>query len=127
MTPRQTLLREVFARHSGPFAYGGADCVSMARDAIETVTGRRLELPAWHDEASALAIIARYGSLSAAVQHVLGTPAASPPEDGDVVLVRTPDGVELCGVWACGRPVARCARGVVPMPARWACAWWRVG
>lgn len=125
MDARQSLLREVFARHSGPFAYGRADCVSLARDALETLTGRRLDLPVWHDEASAAAVIARYGSLCGAVTHALGAPASDPPQDGDVVLVRTPDGVELCGVWAGGRPVARCARGVVPMPSRWARAWWR--
>lgn len=125
ITTRQSQLREVFARHSGPFAYGGADCVSLARDALETLTGRRLELPVWHDEASAAAVIARYGSLHAAVSHALGAPATDPPQDGDVVLVRAPDGTELCAVWANGRPVARCTRGVVPLHARWVVACWR--
>ena len=46
MNDRQTLLREVFARHSTPFAYGGAECVALARDAFETLTGRKLELHA---------------------------------------------------------------------------------
>jgi len=125
LTTRQTLLREVFARHSGAFAWGGNDCASMARDALQTITGRSLEVPHWHDEASAAAVIARYGSLHAAVAHVLGQPATDAPQDGDVVLIRTPDGTEICGVWAAGRPVARAARGVVPMPARWVRAHWR--
>ena len=125
MDTRQSQLREVFARHSTPFAYGGADCVTMARDAMETLTGRPLNLPVWHDEASAAAVIARYGSLHAAVAHVLGTPATAPAQDGDVVLVRSPDGTEMCGVWAAGRPCVRARNGVVPMPARWATAHWR--
>lgn len=125
MDARQALLREVFARHSTPFGYGGADCVSFARDAFETLTGRRLEVPQWADEASAQAVIRRHGSLHAAVAAVLGAASDVPPEDGDVVLVRTPTGTELCAVWANGRPVARGARGLLPLPARWAVDHWR--
>lgn len=125
MNARQAQLREVFARHSGPFAYGASDCVSLARDALEAITGRSLDVPTWHDAPSAAAVIARYGSLGAAVMHVLGTPATDDPQDGDVVLVRTPDGTELCAVWAAGRPVARAERGLVRMPVRWARAHWR--
>ncbi len=125
MDARQALLREVFARHSGPFAYGGADCASFARDVVETLNGRRLALPEWTDEVSAQTVIRRHGSLRAAVVAVLGEPTCLSPEDGDVVLVRTPTGTELCAVWANGRPVARGGRGVVPLPARWAVDCWR--
>ncbi len=126
LTARQSQLREVFARHSGPFAYGTDDCVSLARDAVHALTGRTLDLPTWHDEASAAAVIARYGSLYAAVEHALGAPSSDSPQDGDVVLVRAPNGTELCGVWANGRPVARCTHGVVPLMPRWVVACWRI-
>ena len=125
ITARQAQLREVFSRHSGPFRYGTDDCVCLARDALEALTGRVLDLPRWDDEASAAAVIARHGSLQAAVTHVLGLPANEPPQDGDVVLVCAPDGTQMCGVWANGRAIVRCTNGVLPLPARWVRAHWR--
>ena len=125
MTPRQALLREVFARHSTPFAYGGAECVALARDAYETLTGRALALPTWNTELEAKGVIARHGTLQDAVTAYLGTPRMGVPDDGDVVLACMPSGVALLGVWANGRPVARGGRGVVPLPASWMVCFWR--
>lgn len=124
MTPRQLAIRAVIARHSRAFAWGTDDCVSFARDVLETLTGRRLQLPVWHDKASADEVIASHGGLREAVCAWLGAPAEDNPADGDVVVLQSDDR-QLCGVWASGRPLVRAARGVVPMPHLPVIAHWR--
>lgn len=78
------------AARLAPFAWGTHDCCLFAAGAIDALTGSDLRTQlsaAYSDEASALAYIASFGSLEAAVSSWLG-PSKAPnfAGPGDIVL-----------------------------------------
>ncbi len=82
---------EVQAAHAvAPFAWGVNDCCLYVARTLDAMTGSDLEsriLAEYHDEASARALIARHGSLAAAVTHFLGEPQDVRATRGDVVEI----------------------------------------
>lgn len=125
ITDAQRRLRDVFNAHSGAFEYGAHDCVALARDAVEAVSGKRLRIGAWSSEDEARREIAARGGLLAAIIEVLGMPRASARNDGDIALVAPPMGEPMCGVWANGRVIIRSHKnGLLRIPARWIAHSW---
>lgn len=125
LTDVQLRLRGVFNRHSSAFEYGTHDCVCLARDAVEAVSGKRLRIGEWENEDEARREIAARGGLLAAIIDVLGMPNASALNDGDIALVVPPMGEPMCGVWAAGRVVIRSYKnGLLRIPARWVTHSW---
>jgi hypothetical protein len=78
------------ARHTTPYSWGRAanDCMAFVLGAIEAQTGVRVAPEdSWQDERQALRVIARYGSIEAALDAHLVRIAPSLAMRGDVGAV----------------------------------------
>jgi hypothetical protein len=96
-----------------PFRYG-QDCCQFAGAVVEAVTGANpMNTLHYEGEQGAHDLIARFGSLRAAVTAVLGEPVPlTDTKTGDVVLIEMKGGDELVGVVINGRAVVRDKSGV---------------
>lgn len=120
----------ITARASQPFVWGKNDCVLFAADCYEAVTGVD---PAssfrgkYDSEMSALRAIHTYsgGNLTDACLKMLGYPSKRPPSDGDIVMVKTPNGDAL-GVFADARAVVVGEKGLIELPASQILSVWKV-
>ena len=110
-----------------PFAWGINDCCLFVARVIDamTETSHELELASQYtDEETALAYIASFGSLEAAVSSYLGQPEPGRPLRGDVVLIDGGDGPAL-GILVGGHIAGMGPNGFVYLPRgealqRWA-------
>lgn len=112
-----------------PFVWGEHDCVSLAARVYECVTGEKPDLHGfvWTDEASARAILERYGGIGVMAEVNLGTPTAvARCQMGDIVLARDPDGVEYLGVHDGTQVVGAGLRGLRKFPWPWCVHGWRL-
>jgi hypothetical protein len=84
------------ATRATPFEWGQHDCCLFAAKSIDAICGSPLELQLkidYRDEASALAYIAQFGSLEAAVSNWLGeSKAPNFAGPGDIVLANLDNG-----------------------------------
>lgn len=84
-----------------PFEYAQNDCSLFVARVVDAMTDSTFEaqiLAEYKDEESALALIARHGSLSAAVSHYLGPPSNERALRGDVVMFDGGQG-DAVGIW----------------------------
>ena len=111
-----------------PFVYGRSDCCQFAGAVIEDRSGKNpMSRFAYDDEAEAYDIIAHFGSLEAAVTHVLGKSIdVADSEDGAVLLAVMADGKEMVGVRIMNRMVVKTANSVVDWPLEAATRAWAV-
>lgn len=70
-----------------PFAWGSHDCVSFANGAHEALTGERIGLPTWFDEAGATLMLDSFGGLIPAVDSTLPRVPLLFAQRGDLVLI----------------------------------------
>lgn len=93
------LARFVAAARARPFAWGGQDCATFARDWIEECTGERVFEAPYSDAMSAARYVEEQGGMLAAVKRVLGEPMPNlaAAGRGDVALVSNA-GREAMGV-----------------------------
>lgn len=129
---RSQSVADAFAAQSGEFEWGVRDCVALAAEVVQRVTGKRVVLPTWDTEEEAQEEIARRGGLLAAVSEVLGAPMPAGQQcgDGDVVLLRAvvPGGApfEMLGVWFGRAPVVHARHALMRANARNVVAAWSI-
>lgn len=109
------------SRRYDSFVWGKSDCVCFAADCVRALTGfdfLESYRGKYNDEASALQIIAGYGTLEAGLEAVLKPINATRCDTkvamrGDLVLIEI-DGRQTAGIWA-GR------HALAPLPGRGLC------
>ena len=88
----------ILKKHAVPFQWGVSDCVTMAADMIEYLTGMRPSVPAYSTEREAL-LVRSFKPLSEAVIESLGpVQHATTAEYGDIVLTAFAEYGEMLGV-----------------------------
>jgi hypothetical protein len=114
------------ARRERPFAWGTNDCASFAADAVEAMTGERLQIPQAATPEAYARLLRDQGPLQAMVEALLGEPIpASFAQRGDVVLLVLDDRDTL-GICVGADIAGPGADGVVLVPMSHAVAAWRI-
>lgn len=114
-------MRAIIDKYAGlPFEYG-FDCCAFVAECIEAQTGQWLNLD-YRDENEANRLLARHGSLEAAITSVLGEPYFG-YEDGFVALIKTRK-QQVAGVFYRGRILVRVQNGLNDLPPHRAAKVW---
>jgi hypothetical protein len=127
------LMRFLSEQRAAPFAWGTADCCTLAADAVLALTGRdpmAAYRGRYRSETGARRLLARHGGLEGLLRHVLGEPMANPKlaQRGDVGLAAAgAEGAPICCVvtsqgLACRQPGA----GLVFLPRGGLTVAWRI-
>lgn len=108
-----------------PTVWGKSDCTAWAREWVESVTGRRMRLPAWNSRREALVHIGRAGSLadlwSKALDEFGLVEQIREPQPGDVGIIDTHAAGQIGGIFLnhgifAWRAEPACARLIRPRP-----------
>ena len=80
------------------FRWGRHDCCTFARDALEAMTGRQVELPNYSTATEAESAMGANGAstVSEWVTSILGSPVA--PEEGSIVQLKPEYGSPICSI-----------------------------
>jgi hypothetical protein len=125
---RERAIVDVLAMHSGRFAWGERDCVTLVADVVAALRGARPVDVTWASADDADDELERRGGLRAAVSGVLGDPldlSVDAPQAGDACLIRIRQ-YEFMAVWANGRAIAPAEHGLRRIDPRHIVAVWRV-
>ena len=120
------------AARSKPYVLGSHDCLRVACQAVEALTGadRWAEFEGYKTKREALATIAQFGpDFTAAIDWFFAAPSVDVrlARRGDICLVETPDGEEHLGV-CLGRDTALLApEGLIYFQTLLCKRAWRVG
>ena len=116
-------MRAVIDKYSAiPFTWG-ADCCTFVGECVEALTGHNPNF-AYSTHAEAKKILARFGSLEAAITDRLGGPYFG-YRNGYVALVESAGGIPLAGIFYRGRIVVRVQTGLMDLPPCRALRVWR--
>jgi hypothetical protein len=110
------------------FVWGVNDCCLFVARVVDAMTDSDIETQlnaAYTDEETALAYIASFGSLEAAVSSHLGQPEPGRPLRGDVVLIDGGDGPAL-GILVGGYIAGMGPNGFVYLPRSEALQRWAI-
>lgn len=116
---------EVIEKYSElPFIWGETDCCRFVGEALRSLHGDTpIDEFLYHDETSALDLIASYGSLRDLLEIEFGEPSTE-GRTGDIALIEINER-QVAGVVFEGRIWAKTEAGVVAYPLRLGAAFWR--
>jgi hypothetical protein len=114
------------SRRAVPFAWSANDCASFAGDAVEAMTGGRVEIPRAATPAAYARLLRDQGSLQSMAAALLGDPIAPAyAQRGDVVLLLL-DERETLGICVGADIAGPGGNGLVLVPMAHAVSAWRI-